>query len=137
MARPQIRHLAIFASDPHEMAKFYQDVFEMEIVHQSTNAAFLSDGYLTLAVLPHSAEGSAARGLNHFGFKVESNGQIAERIARFGIPGPKKRPTDRPYAEERAVDPEGNMFDISEHGFQRVETKAEREQQTGQPAGVA
>ena len=34
---------------------------------------------------------------------------------------------ERPYAEHRACDIEGNMFDLSVHGFQRSETLPERE----------
>jgi hypothetical protein len=30
---------------------------------------------------------------------------------------PKARPNGRPYAETRGSDPDGNYFDISEHGF--------------------
>ena len=88
---------------------------------------------ITVAVLPHNADGQAVRGLNHFGFKVDSNAEIGERITRAGLRAPRKRPADRPYAEQRALDPEGNMFDISQHGFQRVETEAER---SGEPAKV-
>ena len=129
MPRPQIRHMAIFADDTDQMAQFYVDVFDMEVVHRSKNeggAIFLSDGYITVAILAHNADGQAVRGLNHFGFKVDSNAVIGEKIAKRGLRAPRKRPADRPYAEQRALDPEGNMFDISEHGFQRVETEAER-----------
>jgi catechol 2,3-dioxygenase-like lactoylglutathione lyase family enzyme len=121
--------MAIFADDTDQMAQFYVDVFDMEVVHRSKNeggAIFLSDGYITVAILAHNADGQAVRGLNHFGFKVDSNAVIGEKIAKRGLRAPRKRPADRPYAEQRALDPEGNMFDISEHGFQRVETEAER-----------
>jgi len=41
---------------------------------------------------------------------------------------PKRDPRiDLPYAEQRACDPEGNMFDLSLHGFELVETGAERD----------
>ena len=33
---------------------------------------------------------------------------------------PKSRPNGRPYAETRGSDPDGNYFDISEHGFENV-----------------
>lgn len=134
MPRPQIRHIALFADDTEKMAKFYVDVMEMEIIHRSPNPngpIFLSDGYITVALLQHSADVQAVRGLNHIGFKVDSNAEIGERIARAGIAPPRKRPADRPYAEQRALDPEGNMFDISQHGFERVETDADR---TAKPA---
>jgi catechol 2,3-dioxygenase-like lactoylglutathione lyase family enzyme len=129
MARPQIRHMAIFADDTEKMAQFYVDVFDMEIVHRSPKdggPVFISDGYITVAILAHNADGQAVRGLNHFGFKVDSNAAIGEKIARAGQRAPRKRPADRPYAEQRALDPEGNMFDISEHGFERVETEDDR-----------
>lgn len=132
MERPKIRHLALFAKDPHELAKFYEQVFEMEITHVNGDAVFVTDGYLTLAILPHSARGSSTRGLNHFGFKIENMDEMARRIVEYGIDGPEKRPADRPYAEQRCCDPEGNMFDLSVHGFQRVETNAERDARSGE-----
>lgn len=134
MAKPQIRHIALFARDPEQVAKFYERVFEMEIAHKNpaSNAYFLTDGYISLAVLPHSTSREAAVGLNHFGFMVEDQDEIARRIADAGFEGPTKRPADRPYAETRACDPEGNMFDLSVHGFDRVETNGERAARPGQ-----
>jgi catechol 2,3-dioxygenase-like lactoylglutathione lyase family enzyme len=128
MATPKIRHLAIFARDPHEMARYYQKVFDMKLVHTSPDGqhCFVSDGYLTMALLKHTTEGSAPVGLNHFGFSVENRAEIERRIAELGMEAPKKRPSDRPFAEVRAADPEGNFFDISQHGFEMVETDAER-----------
>ena len=120
MAKPRLRHIALFASDPKRVAEFYQKVFEMELVRESptANAYFVSDGHINLAILPHSTEGSAVRGLNHLGFQVEDQDEIARRMEAVGVKGPKKRPADRPYAEQRGADPEGNMFDISVKGFQ-------------------
>jgi catechol 2,3-dioxygenase-like lactoylglutathione lyase family enzyme len=128
MAKPKIRHLALFAREPKKLAEFYQSVFEMEVLHKSPEdtAFFLSDGYLTLAILPHKLTGEVAVGLNHFGFHVEDTEAIADKLAVFGLEDPKERPAERPYAEHRACDPEGNMFDLSVHGFQRAETAPER-----------
>jgi predicted enzyme related to lactoylglutathione lyase len=119
MARPRLRHIAIFATDPKRVAEFYRNVFDMEIVRvsQSSNAHFVSDGHINLAILPHSTEGQATRGLNHLGFQVDDQSEIARRIEAEGVVPPKKRPADRPYAEQRGADPEGNMFDISVKGF--------------------
>ena len=49
MARPKIRHLAIFARNPRALAEFYRDVLEMEIINSEPDgsAFFVSDGYLT------------------------------------------------------------------------------------------
>ena len=116
------------ARNPEKLAAFYRDVMEMELIHSNGDgkAQYLSDGYFTLAILPHRLEGSAATGLNHFGFSVEDRDAIAERLVQAGVESPKERPADRPYAEYRAVDPEGNWFDLSQHGFADIETAADR-----------
>ena len=129
MAKPKIRHLALFARDPKKLADFYTSVFDMEIAHQGRNAYFLTDGYLMLAILPHRLEGEAAVGLNHFGFNIESCAEIMEKLEHFGVEVPKPRPADRPYAELRAVDPEGNWFDISEEGLKDDQGIAKRGKQ--------
>lgn len=115
------------------MANFYCNVFEMEIVNSMPNvgAYFLSDGHMNLAILPHTVEGSAPCGLNHFGFQVEDAAEIGRRMAAEGVNTPKARPTDRPYAELRGADTEGNMFDISEHGYLRAETNGEQRKKVG------
>ena len=128
MAKPKIRHLALFARDPIALAKYYEKVFDMKIIHTADDrgSCFLSDGYLTMALLKHQLEGSAPVGLNHFGFWVENRGEIMRRITDYGLEEPKKRPANRPYAEYRACDPEGNFFDLSQHGYEVVETEADR-----------
>lgn len=118
MAKPKIRHLALFARDPAKLAEFYHSVFDMEIVHRSpSGACFVTDGYLTLALLPHRLEREAAVGLNHFGFHVDDTEEMSRRLTAAGTEQPKRRPADRPFAEYRGVDPEGNWFDLSEHGY--------------------
>jgi len=101
----------------------------MKLVHTSPDGqhCFVSDGYLTMALLKHTTDGSAPVGLNHFGFAVEDREEIMRRIKELGMEAPKKRPSDRPFAEYRACDPEGNFFDISQHGYEMVETGSERE----------
>ena len=37
------------------------------------------------------------------------------------------RPATRPYAEYRAMDPDGNLFDISVHGYDEAEYATDRE----------
>ena len=113
---PKLRHLAVVAMDPEEMARFYCDVFEMTVIDRTpTGAVSLSDGSFNLTFLPQRAEGKPC-GLNHMGFEIEA------RLARWEVVGPTKRPDNRIYAETRATDPEGNMFDLSTHGYLRAET---------------
>jgi len=121
----KIKHLAIKTVDPERLAKFYVDVFEMETVTRGgKGAVYLTDGYLNLALL--KARGDVPPGLNHFGFAIDDMDEIAERLAKAGMPGPEVRPNNPPYAEERAMDPDGNMFDLSIHGYQREEYQEDR-----------
>jgi catechol 2,3-dioxygenase-like lactoylglutathione lyase family enzyme len=116
---PKIRHLAIVCMDPEQLAKFYCEVFDMKIVQRNGRSnVFVSDGYITLALLSQKAEGKPC-GLNHFGFHVEDSDVIAERMKNWKVVGPEQRPADRTYAELRATDPEGNNFDLAEGGFDR------------------
>ncbi len=119
-ARPKIRHLALITVDPERLAKFYEDVFEMKRLTGKTvpgsKAVYMTDGYITLAILENKAEGKP-NGMNHFGFHVDSQDEISRRLTKAGVKAPAKRPADRPYAETRAFDPDGNNFDISVAGF--------------------
>ena len=123
--RPKIKHIALFARDPAKLAEFYHSVFDMEIVHRSpSGACFVTDGYLTLALLPHKLDAEAAVGLNHFGFHVGDTEDMSRRLVAAGTEEPKRRPSNRPFAEYRAVDPEGNWFDLSEHGYDEAKKPA-------------
>jgi catechol 2,3-dioxygenase-like lactoylglutathione lyase family enzyme len=127
--KPKIRHLAIMTLDPERLAKFYEQTFEMTRLAvkgvPGSTAVYMTDGYITLALLPNKADGKPS-GLNHFGFHVDDQDEIARRLVQGGVKSPAKRPADRPYAETRATDPDGNNFDISVAGFapaDAIETK--------------
>ena len=123
---PKIRHLAIKTKDPARLAKFYAEVFEMKVIHsEKSGAMYLSDGYLTLAILRNRGEATPS-GINHFGFQVDDLGEIGNRLAKWDEPM-TERPSTRPFAEHRAMDPDGNLFDISVHGYEEVELAADRE----------
>ena len=122
---PKIRHLAIKTKHPAKLAEFYTQVFDMKIIHsEKSGSVFLSDGYLTLAILRNRGE-AAPSGFNHFGFQVEDLEEIEKRLEKFGEPM-EARPATRPYAEYRGCDIEGNWFDLSQHGFEEVETGFDR-----------
>jgi catechol 2,3-dioxygenase-like lactoylglutathione lyase family enzyme len=118
---PKIRHMAIKTKDPAKLAKFYHDVFGMEIIltEQKSGAVYISDGYLTLALLKNRGD-TAPNGFNHFGFHVEDLGDIEQKLQTFNEPM-TSRPSTRPFAEYRAMDPDGNLFDISVHGYDEAE----------------
>jgi predicted enzyme related to lactoylglutathione lyase len=134
MSRPKIRHLAMYALNPDQLARFYVTVFDMEIVLRAGPAGkgpvFLSDGYMNLALLPATTTGEATVGLNHIGFHVDNVDAIAEQLVAAGMDKPTKRPAGR-YAEYRATDPCGNAFDLSEHGFQEDDAARQRRKAAG------
>ena len=70
----KLKHIAIVAMNPEEMARFYVKVIEMEIIDRSpTGSGFLSDGYVNRALLPN---------------RVEDGEAIAERLKKFKGLGP-------------------------------------------------
>lgn len=132
MAR--IRHLAIKSADPERLGKFYAKAFGMEFVHRAPNGGvFMTDGYITLALLK-SRPGDIPPGINHFGFQVDDARAVAEKIEAMNLPAPAARPSTRPYAEQRGMDPDGNLFDISEHGYSEIEYAEDREKKATKAA---
>lgn len=120
MPKPKIKHIAIMCMNPGKLADFYVEVFDMEVQHRAKNGSvFLSDGYMNLALLSQKAEGKP-NGLNHIGFQIDSQDVIAKKLAKHDGVGPEKRPADRHFAETRATDPEGNNFDLSVNGYERI-----------------
>jgi len=114
-----IRHIALFTPNPQRLRDFYCEVFGMKEVERSDRSSiFVSDGYISLALLFQRAE--EPLGLNHFGFHVKSNDDMRRRAEKAGVREGAKRPDRIPFAEYRVHDPEGNGFDISEKGW-RVE----------------
>ena len=114
MAR--IRHMAIFSDDPEELAKFYVDVFKMELKGRSSGSdgsVWLSDGYMDIALLRRRSD-LAPHGLHHFGITLnqEEEAGVKERLKERDtwISTP---PPGRPYVEVAAKDSDGNKFDIS------------------------
>ena len=123
---PKIRHLAIKTKDPARLANFYEEVFGMKVIHSERGGAmYMSDGYLTLAILRNRGEATPS-GINHFGFQVEDVQEVETKLAKWEEPM-TQRPSTRPFAEYRAMDPDGNLFDISVHGYDDVEYAADRE----------
>jgi catechol 2,3-dioxygenase-like lactoylglutathione lyase family enzyme len=113
--RPKLRHVAFVVRDAAEMAGFYRDQLQMEVFHIDPDGShFLTDGYINLQ---HRLDSETPTGFNHFGFTVDNVGDVSDSMVAAGVPRPVSRPTDRPFAEYRAMDPEGNWFDLSEHGF--------------------
>ena len=128
----KIRHLAIKTKSPERLAAFYEEVFGLKRIRSEKGGAiYMSDGYLTLALLRNRGEATPS-GINHFGFHVENIQDIEDRLKKFDEPL-EMRPANRPFAEYRAMDPDGNLFDVSVHGYDEAEFQADREQHAREP----
>lgn len=130
-AAPRIVHVALFTRNPRELAPFYQDVFDMKIVH-IRNAVQLWDGRTLLALNPWRGTGEEklridevgepqAKGFDHFGFQI-ADVEAAKNHLQANYPACEisKRPAGRTFTEWRAHDPEGNRIDLSEAGYKPV-----------------
>jgi catechol 2,3-dioxygenase-like lactoylglutathione lyase family enzyme len=119
-----IRHLAIRTENPEKLAQFYIEVFGFKELHHggrpgapNTRSIQLTDGYFELAILDNSKQQSP-NGLYHFGIQIDDAEDTIERIKKFQPDkAPRKRPHGIPYAEMRLSDPDGNLIDLSVHGF--------------------
>ncbi|MDX1485670.1 MAG: VOC family protein [Alphaproteobacteria bacterium] len=119
---PRIVHIALNAINPQRILDFYTEVLGFREVganhlyrQRGRLNCFAGDGVTNLAIHPFycDAEGHESRfGINHFGFLVADQ---AKRIKTMGEFLPTaERPADRPFAEYRLHDPEGNKFDLAQ-----------------------
>src|SRR5437763_8664381 len=123
-AMARIRHIVFHTTDVERLAKFYVDVMGLKIVHRAKNGGIsLTDGYLNFSIHTNKIDGKPS-GFNHFGFLVEDNEEIVKRFEKHGYRVPLKRPGDRHFAEFRAIDPDGNNFDLTTNGYDEMRADA-------------
>jgi len=133
---PRIRHVAYNTHDPEGMLEFYGQVLGLREVTTSYSYRqegklnrFAGDGFTNLAIHPFynaRSPGHEMRfGINHIGFLVNDlKGIMAELSSALSI---KPRPSNRPFAEFRFQDPEGNRLDLSQtNGYEVDVNKWER-----------
>jgi catechol 2,3-dioxygenase-like lactoylglutathione lyase family enzyme len=130
----KLRHFAMAVPNTDETAKFYEQVFGMKRVRESTSAILLSDGVIRLAILDNrtSHEALGHSGLHHFGViaddvdetaaRAEQSGAVyadkAENVAkRFANRGQLEadgqlKVEARQQDQRKYVDPNGIKFDI-------------------------
>ena len=119
---PRVAHIALNALVPQRTLEFYSSVFGLREVNTSLTFRengrqnrFAGDGVTNLAIHPfyNANEGHEARfGVNHFGFLVDDIDHKLDVLSKeIEVAA---RPADRPFAEYRLFDPEGNKFDLSQ-----------------------
>ena len=127
MAR--LRHIAGCVKNLEKAAKFYEDVFELKQVGREDieigSAIYMTDGVINLALLNFSGtkgndlkDPRNAVGANHFGFQVDDLAETQRRIEAAGGTFFFDLGDQREGNFERKFkDPDGVVFDISQHGW--------------------
>lgn len=124
----KLRHIAMQVPDLEAAARFYETVFEFERVQSAEspigNAVMLSDGIMNLTLLNFpdgkggQLHGPDWAGLHHFGVVVEDLPAARARVEGAGGKFFMQLP---PYpgvdAEMKFKDPNGVVFDMSEHDW--------------------
>lgn len=118
----RIQHVAFNSLLPQRILHFYSTVFGFREVTNSIGFRrrgrmnrFAGDGVTNLAIHPyfHDTEGhEPCFGINHFGFLVSDMDKRLDALSKEIHVA--KRPANRPFAEYRLEDPEGNKFDLSQ-----------------------
>lgn len=113
---PRLRQLVIAAEDPGKLAKFYQEVFDLEKIDESEGALFLSDGTFNLGLLPESDPEKC--GFRHLGFDTARVESIRKKLAHVEM-------AESAISEVRSAaaidhefkDPDGNLIGINSRAF--------------------
>jgi len=126
----KLRHVAIAVPDPQQSAAFYRDVFEMQIVGETSSpladGIYLSDGTVCLALLKYKTDAAAGEergkdyvGVHHIGFWCDDLNSQAEAIESRGGSFFMDLPVEREslHFESKYRDPDGVIFDISHNGW--------------------
>jgi catechol 2,3-dioxygenase-like lactoylglutathione lyase family enzyme len=111
---PGVRYVVIQTETPEQTAEFYRSVFELERLAPAADGSLrLSDGDITLELTKKLSLDKP--GIQYFGVQVENWSQTKARFKEIGLdlPDPKRGET-----EVRVRDPEGNLFTVSEKGWQ-------------------
>ena len=125
----KLRHIAISVPDPEKSAQFYESALGMKRVGTTNSplatGVYLSDGVVNMALLKFKSDEAAQGkgkdyvGVHHFGFVVDemedTRRKLGEHGASFFMDVPQERRTI--YFEEKYHDPDGIVFDISQHGW--------------------
>lgn len=126
----KLRHIAISVPDPERTAKFYCETFGLELVEPTSSpiadGVYLSDGTICIALLKYKTDEAAGKekgkdfvGPHHFGFWVDDLESQRAAIEKNGGTFFMDLPTEKEslYYEMKFRDPNGIIFDISQHGW--------------------
>ena len=87
----KLRHVALFTDDPPATARFYQEVFDLQVAGPAgAEGVYLTDGYINLShpeLLSTYGQGPKdGLGFDHFGFKVDDLDATIKKLEAAGAP---------------------------------------------------
>ena len=131
MAR--IKHIALTTKDPGKVAEFYKQAFGLEEVRRNeAGSVWLTDGYISLAVLNWKTEkngdvgpmGPNFSGIHHFGFQVDDEDTSTETLQdAMKVPltrftgDPTKSPTGGGAFEMKVSGPDEVVIELSDGAY--------------------
>jgi catechol 2,3-dioxygenase-like lactoylglutathione lyase family enzyme len=129
----RIKHIAIRTPDPEKTAAFYKEVFGLQEVGLARSGYYLSDGYINLAILKSSDEGSGESprdvagyaGIDHLGFQVDNLEEICQKLENAGAKATNQRvdmvhPSGtqaQSYYELKYRGPDSQIIDVTTSGW--------------------
>jgi catechol 2,3-dioxygenase-like lactoylglutathione lyase family enzyme len=111
---PGVRQVVIQVDRPDQMAEFYTSKLDLHEVRRADDGSILlSDGDVNFTLVEEGFVGK--RGIQYLGIQVEDLAETLRRMRDFGItmPIPKS-----PAAEVKLRDPDGNLFALSQRGWE-------------------
>ena len=113
----KIRHIAIRTEDTEALAKFFQDVFELEIVQRRGHGPIdLTDGDVNITLLPMRVgagpDDVVREGFDHIGFSVENEEETKERLLAAGTKELNPVQLGNVYYESKFKHPTGMVLDV-------------------------
>ena len=111
---PGVRYMVVQADAPEKAAEFYKTVFDLKEIRTAADGSIrLTDGDITLDLTQKKTIDKS--GIQYFGVQVENWSQVKGRFKDVGL---ELSYPEAGETEVRFNDPEGNVFAVSEKGWQ-------------------
>ena len=112
----KIKHIAIRTEDTEGLAKFFQDVFGLELVQRRGHGPIdLTDGDVNVTLLPLAVgtNGTPAKpGFEHIGFTVENDEETRQKLLAAGASEMNPVQLGDVYYESKFRHPDGLILDV-------------------------
>lgn len=112
----KIKHIAIRTDDTEGMAKFFQEVFGLDLVQRREHGPIdLTDGDVNLTLLPLNVGTNgtpAPPGFEHIGFSVENDDATRAKLLAAGATEMNPVHLGTVYYEAKFRHPDGMILDV-------------------------